>query len=76
MGTMNTIGEVRGAIAARQVSAREVAAEYFKRIGTRNKELNAYLMLCEERAYRQADRVDALVTAGKPLPPLAACRLP
>ena len=71
MGTMNTIGEVRGAIAARQVSAREVAAEYFKRIGARNKELNAYLTLCEERAYKQADRVDALVAAGKPLPLLA-----
>ena len=71
MVTMNTIGEVRGAIEARKVSAREVAAEYFKRIGARNRELNAYLMLCEERAYRQADRVDALVAAGKPLPPLA-----
>ena len=69
--TMNTIGEVRGAIEARKVSAREVAAEYFKRIAARNKALNAYLTLCEERAYRQADRVDALVAAGKTLPPLA-----
>jgi len=71
MTTMNTIGEVRGAIEARRVSAREVAAEYFKRIAARNKALNAYLTLCEERAYRQADRVDALVAAGKALPPLA-----
>jgi aspartyl-tRNA(Asn)/glutamyl-tRNA(Gln) amidotransferase subunit A len=71
MGTMNTINGVRGAIEARKASAREVAAEYFKRIAARNRELNAYLILCEERAYKQADRVDALVAAGKPLPPLA-----
>jgi len=68
---MNTIGEVRDAIAAKKVSAREIAAEYFERIGVRNLQLNAYLTLCEERAYRQADRVDAAVAAGKPLGPLA-----
>jgi len=71
MSELNTIGAVRGAIEARKTSAREVTADYFKRIAARNKELNAYLMLCEERAYRQADRVDALVAAGKQLPPLA-----
>jgi len=68
---MKTISDVRGAIEARKMSAREVAAEYFKRIAAQNKTLNAYLTLCEERAYRQADRVDALVAAGKRLPPLA-----
>ena len=68
---MNTIGEVTEAVAAKKASAREIAADYFKRIAARNGELNAYLTLCEERAYRQADRVDALVAAGKPLGPLA-----
>jgi aspartyl-tRNA(Asn)/glutamyl-tRNA(Gln) amidotransferase subunit A len=71
MGTMNTIGEVRGAIAAKKASAREIAGEYFKRIAARNGALNAYLTLCEERAYKQADRVDAAVAAGKELGPLA-----
>jgi aspartyl-tRNA(Asn)/glutamyl-tRNA(Gln) amidotransferase subunit A len=71
MSELNTIPAVREAIAGRKISAREVAAEYFKRIAARNRELNAYLVLCEERAYRQADRVDALVAAGKTLPPLA-----
>jgi aspartyl-tRNA(Asn)/glutamyl-tRNA(Gln) amidotransferase subunit A len=71
MATMNTIGEVRDAIAAKKASAREVAAEFYKRIAARNGELNAFLTLCEERAYKQADRVDALVAEGKPLPPLA-----
>jgi len=68
---MNTISEVKSAIAAKKASAREIAADYYKRIAGKNGELNAYLTLCEERAYRQADRVDAMVAAGKPLPALA-----
>ncbi len=66
-----TIGGVREAIAAKKTSARELAANYYKRIEARNPELNAYLTLSPERAYAQADRVDALAAAGKPLPPLA-----
>jgi aspartyl-tRNA(Asn)/glutamyl-tRNA(Gln) amidotransferase subunit A len=68
---MRTIGEVREAIAAKKASAREIAAEYYKRIAASNSNLNAFLTLCEQRAYAQADRVDAMVAAGKPLPPLA-----
>src|SRR6516162_10695075 len=66
-----TIASARDAIAARQISARELAADYFKRIAAHNGELNAYLTLSDERAYRQADRVDAMVAEGKPLPPMA-----
>jgi aspartyl-tRNA(Asn)/glutamyl-tRNA(Gln) amidotransferase subunit A len=66
-----TIDEVREALASKKVSARELAADYFKRIETRNPELNAYLALSPDRAMAQADRMDALVAAGKPLPPLA-----
>ncbi len=68
---MRTIGEVRETIAAKKASAREIAAEYYMRIAARNPELNAFLTLCEKRAYAQAVRVDAMVAAGKPLPPLA-----
>lgn len=71
MAILNTIGAVRQAIAAKKASAREIAGEYFKRIAARNQDLNAYLTLCEERAYKQADRVDAAVAAGKPSGPLA-----
>src|SRR5260370_16615918 len=66
-----TIDEVREALASKKVSARELATDYFKRIEARNPELNAYLALSPERALAQADRVDGLVAAGKPLPPLA-----
>src|SRR5579859_1348484 len=66
-----TIGSVREALAAKKVSARELASAFYTKIAQRNAELNAFLTLCEERAYAQADRVDALVASGKPLPPLA-----
>jgi aspartyl-tRNA(Asn)/glutamyl-tRNA(Gln) amidotransferase subunit A len=66
-----TINSVREAIAAKKTSAREIAAEYYRRIAEQNSKLNTYLTLCESRAYAQADRIDALVAAGIPLPPLA-----
>jgi aspartyl-tRNA(Asn)/glutamyl-tRNA(Gln) amidotransferase subunit A len=66
-----TIEGVKEALAAKKVSAHELAADFYKRIRERNPELNAYLTLSEERAYAQANRMDALVAAGKPLPPLA-----
>src|SRR6516225_7235092 len=71
MTANETITSARDAIAAKKVSARELAADYFKRIAAHNGELNAYLTLSEERAYKQADRVDAMVAQGKPLPPMA-----
>jgi aspartyl-tRNA(Asn)/glutamyl-tRNA(Gln) amidotransferase subunit A len=66
-----TIDGVRQAIAAKKVSARELAGEFYQRIDARNAELNAYLALSPERAYTQADKIDALAASGKPLPPLA-----
>jgi len=66
-----TISEVQEALTAKKISARELAADYYKRIDARNAQLNAYLTLSQDRAYAQAERVDTLVAAGKPLPPLA-----
>src|ERR1700681_2542277 len=66
-----TIERVREALASKKISARELSTDYYERIAARNPELNAYLTLSQERAFAQADRVDALVRAGKPLPPLA-----
>src|SRR5256712_7218389 len=71
MATNWTIDAVREALAAKKISARELAADFYKRIEARNPELNAFLALTPERARRQADRIDALVAAGSPLPPLA-----
>jgi aspartyl-tRNA(Asn)/glutamyl-tRNA(Gln) amidotransferase subunit A len=71
MATNWTIEGVRDALAGRKVSARELAGEFYKRIEERNPELNAFLTISKERAYMQVDRVDAMVAAGRPLPPLA-----
>jgi aspartyl-tRNA(Asn)/glutamyl-tRNA(Gln) amidotransferase subunit A len=66
-----TIDGVRTALTAKRISARELADEFYQRIEARNPELNAFLALSPERARRQADKVDALIAAGKPLPALA-----
>src|ERR1700740_1679301 len=66
-----TIDGVREALAAKKISARELLADFYKRIEAKNSELNAFLALTPERARRQAERIDALVAAGGPLPPLA-----
>jgi aspartyl-tRNA(Asn)/glutamyl-tRNA(Gln) amidotransferase subunit A len=66
-----TISEIQTALAAKKISAGELTADYYKRISARNRELNAFLTLSPERAQAQADRIDALIAAGKQLPPLA-----
>jgi aspartyl-tRNA(Asn)/glutamyl-tRNA(Gln) amidotransferase subunit A len=71
MTTSWTIDAVQEALKAKKISARELAADYYRRIESRNAELNAYLTLSQDRALAQAERVDTLVAAGKPLPPLA-----
>src|SRR5215469_16226153 len=70
-----TIDSVRQALAAKHVSARELTTEFCRRIEQRNPELNAYLALCPERAYRQADSIDAIIARGEPLPSLAGLPL-
>ncbi len=66
-----TIDGVREALATKRMSARELAADFYKRIEVKNPELNAYLALSPERARRQTDKIDTLVAEGKPLPALA-----
>jgi len=66
-----TIASVRAALEAKKVSARELAAEFYARIDSRNRELNAFLTLSPERAYAQADRIDAAIARGEILPRLA-----
>jgi aspartyl-tRNA(Asn)/glutamyl-tRNA(Gln) amidotransferase subunit A len=71
MTTNWSIDGVKAALAAKKISARELAADFYQRIEAKNPELNAYLALSPERARRQTDRIDALVAEGKQLPPLA-----
>src|SRR6201997_1165956 len=71
MTTRWTIYTIREALTAKRISARELAVEHYKRIEARIPELIAYLTLSRERASAQADRIDAMVAAGKPLPLMA-----
>jgi aspartyl-tRNA(Asn)/glutamyl-tRNA(Gln) amidotransferase subunit A len=66
-----TIGSVRDALLAKKTSARELAKDFYAQIERRNPEINAFLALCPERAYAQADRVDAAIAKGQPLGSLA-----
>jgi len=66
-----TIAGIRSALLTKKISARELAAEFYARIEKRNPELNAYLILSPERAHVQAARIDAAVSRGEALPPLA-----
>src|SRR6266700_3134982 len=71
MPTTWTIDGVKEALAAKKISARELLADFYKRIEAKNRDLNAFLAFTPERARRQADRIDSLIAAGQPLPPLA-----
>jgi len=66
-----TVAGIRQALAAKRASAREIVGEFYKRIDACNPQLNAFLTLSEERAYAQAERVDAAVAKGEELKPLA-----
>jgi aspartyl-tRNA(Asn)/glutamyl-tRNA(Gln) amidotransferase subunit A len=66
-----TIASIRSALESKRISARELAKEFLSQIERRNPELNAYLTLSSERAYRQADRIDEGIGRAESLPPLA-----
>jgi aspartyl-tRNA(Asn)/glutamyl-tRNA(Gln) amidotransferase subunit A len=66
-----TISKVREALAGKKISARELAKDYLARIARENPRLNAFLALSPERAYAQADRIDAMVARGEAPPALA-----
>ena len=59
-----TIASVRESLLTKKVSARELTQDFFRRIESRNPELNAYLALSPERAFAQADRADAAIASG------------
>ncbi len=66
-----TIESTRSAISQKEFTAADLAKNFYKKIEAEDPEIHAYLTLCEDRALQQADRVDRIVKAGDPLPPLA-----
>ncbi|MFL6312037.1 MAG: Asp-tRNA(Asn)/Glu-tRNA(Gln) amidotransferase subunit GatA [Terriglobales bacterium] len=66
-----TIDSTRTAIAAKQITASELVERFYDKIKAEDPEIHAYLTLSEDRALKQAKRIDTLVTKGDPLPSLA-----
>ena len=71
-----SITEARDAVREGRVSAATLAEEHYERIATRDPEINSYLALSRERAFAQAEKVDAAVKAGTELGPLDSCPVP
>ena len=66
-----TIDSTRTAIAAKQITASELLEHFYYKIKAEDPEIHAYLSLSEDRALKQAKRIDDLASKGDPLPPLA-----
>ncbi len=71
----HTIVEARSAVAGGRISAVALAEQHYDRIaavdGPTGQGINSYLALSRDRALAQAARIDGMVAAGEPLPPLA-----
>jgi len=66
-----TAAEITAAIARKEFSAREAAGAALARIEALDGDVHALNQVTPDLAYAAADRVDSLVAAGEPLPPLA-----
>ena len=66
----STVESARAAVAERATTAAALVECFYARIKKEDAEIGAYLTLCRERALEQAERVDRMVVAGKPLPAL------
>lgn len=66
-----TVESTRTAIQEKQFTATHLVDEFYKKITAEDPEIQAYLATCEDRALRQAGRIDELAGKGEPLPPLA-----
>jgi aspartyl-tRNA(Asn)/glutamyl-tRNA(Gln) amidotransferase subunit A len=66
-----TVASTRTAIAEKQITATRLVEDFYRTIKTEDRDIHAYLTVCEDRALAQAWRIDHMVGKGEPLPPLA-----
>lgn len=66
-----SISELKRLLADKSVSAKEVLAAHVKHVQAHDSDIKAFTCLTEERAQKQAARVDELIAKGETLPPLA-----
>ena len=69
------IAQWRAQLRSGELSARELTERHLARIETVEPSLHAFLEVTAARARADADRIDALRSAGDPLPPLAGIPL-
>ena len=67
-----SIAELKRALAAGELSARDIASQTLANIERHNPALNAWTHVTQERMLQEADRLDRLKREGQPLPALAA----
>jgi len=63
-----TARQVRDAISAREITAREAAEAALARIDAVEADVHAFNQLTPELAFEAAERIDRAVQAGEPLP--------
>ncbi len=56
-----TIRETQDGLKEKKFKASDLTAEYLKNISDKNKDLNAFLTITEERAFEDAKKVDSLI---------------
>jgi aspartyl-tRNA(Asn)/glutamyl-tRNA(Gln) amidotransferase subunit A len=65
-----TIDAARSAIQERKTTSMAMVESFYEKIQKEDGEIGAYLTLTRERAMEQADHIDRMAAAGKPLPPM------
>ncbi|HNB24419.1 MAG TPA: Asp-tRNA(Asn)/Glu-tRNA(Gln) amidotransferase subunit GatA [Candidatus Melainabacteria bacterium] len=66
-----SISELKELLAEKSVSAREILDAHLKHVERHDADIKAFTCLTENRARKQAARVDELIARGEALPPLA-----
>ncbi|MBI2644069.1 MAG: Asp-tRNA(Asn)/Glu-tRNA(Gln) amidotransferase subunit GatA [Candidatus Wildermuthbacteria bacterium] len=68
---METILSIREKISKREISAKELAQTYLKKIEEQDKDIHAFLATAPEIALKEAEEIDRKIFQKEQLPPLA-----
>ncbi|MGD0916151.1 MAG: Asp-tRNA(Asn)/Glu-tRNA(Gln) amidotransferase subunit GatA [Thermodesulfobacteriota bacterium] len=66
-----TVHELHDLLVKKEVTSKEVTEVLYRRITEIDRKINAYLLLTEEEAFRQADKVDRKIGRGEGIEELA-----
>jgi aspartyl-tRNA(Asn)/glutamyl-tRNA(Gln) amidotransferase subunit A len=70
-----TIHELHNLLVKKEVTSREVTEALYRRIGEMDGKIGAYLLLTEEKAFHQTERVDFMISRGEKIGDLAGIPL-